>query len=196
MDAPFIAMIMAWAVQWAPMGWAQCDGRMLQISQNQALFSLIATTFGGNGQTYFNLPDLRGRVPVGMGQSPGGAVFQMGQTGGAETVTLNINEMPSHQHQAQMGEISVTPVYSKNNATRTSPQANDVPAIVGVLEGRDFSAQQAYGNNTNTIEGASLTGQASVVVDPNGGSLPHENMQPYQVINWVIALNGLYPPRN
>ncbi|MCC5943016.1 MAG: phage tail protein [Balneolaceae bacterium] len=196
MDEPFISMLMAWAANFAPKSWAYCNGQQMQISQNQALFALIGTTYGGNGSTYFNLPDLRGRAPIGAGQIQGGSQYTLGQQGGVESVTLTANEMPAHTHGAQAGSISVTPVYSTNNASRETPQAGDVPAKVGVMENRVFTPQLAYGNKANTVEGASLAGSANVNIDPAGGSMPHTNMQPYLVINWVIALQGIFPQRD
>jgi microcystin-dependent protein len=192
MDTPFLAMIMAWAANFAPRDWAYCDGRQMQVSQNQALYSLIGNIYGGNGQTYFNLPDLRGRVPVGAGQMPGGSTFEIGQSGGSETTTLSQNQMPAHTHGASAGSLTVTPVYSKNNGTSQKPEEGNVPAAVVDQRG---TAMMAYGPDENTENGASLNVDGAVTIDPAGGSMPLSVMQPYQVINWVIALQGIYPSR-
>ncbi|MCH8568725.1 MAG: tail fiber protein [Balneolales bacterium] len=194
MDVPFISMLMAWAANFVPRDWAMCDGQQVPLSQNQALYALIGTTYGGNGTTFFNLPDLRGRVPVGAGKMPGGSSYELGEQGGYETVALTNSEMPAHTHGAA-GTISVTPVYSQNPSIRDTPQAGDVPGRVGVIIERTFHPQLAFGNNTNTVEGAALSGYANISVEKAGGSMPHSNIQPYLVVNWVIALSGLYPQR-
>ena len=153
----------------APKGWALCNGQALPINQNQALFSLLGTRFGGNGVTTFNLPDLRGRVPLHMG-----AGFPAGQTGGAEAHTLLPAEIPQHDH-----SLAATSALS----TATSP-ANALPGKKGRL-GRDMFAAPA---NLTTLHPASVS-QA-------GASQPHQNMQPFTTLNFAIALVGLYPARS
>ena len=191
----YIGQIIMVGFDFAPKGWALCDGQLLPISQNQALFTLIGTQYGGNGQTTFGLPDLRGRVPVGAGHGNGLTPYEVGQTGGQEQVTLTQNEMPQHTHGSSMSSISVTPVYSKNNGARSVPNEGDVPAVVSTGSGPSASTANAYGSNTNTENGASLNANGNVSIAPTGGSMPHENRQPYQVINWIIALHGIFPQR-
>jgi microcystin-dependent protein len=166
MSEPFIGQIILVGFNFAPRGWAFCQGQLLSIAQNTALFSLLGTTYGGNGQTTFALPDLRGRVPIGFGQGPGLQNYVLGQTGGQETHTLISNEMPSHNH--GLGANS-------NDAVDSNP-VNNFPA-----------AQGAYANTAN--------GQMSPT-QLTGGSQPHNNLQPYLVLNYCIALVGIFPSRN
>ena len=168
MSDPFIGQIALFPYNFAPRGWAFCNGQLLSIAQNTALFSLLGTTFGGNGQTTFALPDLRGRAVMSSGQAPGLSPYVLGQQGGNETVTLVTAQVPAHTH---------TIMASQNDATASSP-ANTVPAGGG-----------AYGTALNTSMNA---GMVQVV----GGSQPHENRPPYLVLNYCIALEGIYPSRN
>jgi microcystin-dependent protein len=164
---PFIAQVMLFAGNFAPRGWAFCNGQILSIAQNTALFSLLGTTYGGNGQTTFALPDLRGRAPVHTGQGPGLSPIDLGQQGGVETVTLNQNQMPQHTH-AQP---------ASNGQETTNRPGNAVPARGGVYAGSGDGA----------------------VMDPTsaaGGNQPHENRPPYLALNYIIALEGIYPSRN
>jgi len=150
----------------APQGWAQCNGQFLPINQNQALFSLLGTTYGGNGQTNFALPDLRGRVPVHMGNG-----FNEGQAAGEDSHTITLSEMPAHNHFAQ----------ATSSASNTNlPDGNLLASI---------NAPQ-YGSpaQLTTLHPSSVTNV--------GGSQPHENRQPFQVLNFCIALQGAFPSRN
>ena len=165
--SPFLGQLMPVSFGFAPKGWALCDGQQMSISQNQALFSLLGTTYGGNGQTTFALPNLQGRVPISSGQGSG-SNFTIGQTGGAETHTVSLSEMPAHSH-------SVT-------GTAT---AGSLPNAAG-----NMLANSAMYISTGN---ATLAGAAFSNV---GGSQPHTNIQPYLVINWVIALQGIFPSRN
>lgn len=167
MADPFLGEIRLFAGNFAPSGWAMCDGRTLQISQNEALYNLIGTTYGGDGQTTFALPDLRGRVPIHAG---GG--FSVGQNGGSESVTIENNSMPAHTHSVNG---------SANAATATSP-AGDVPASI-----TGGGTTRAYGHAPpfHTIDPSSI--------GPNGGSLPHPNIQPYRCLTFIVALSGEWP---
>lgn len=168
MTTPFLGMIITVGFNFAPRGWAQCNGQILPIAQNTALFSLLGTTYGGNGQTTFALPDLRSRVPVHTGQGPGLSSYDLGQQGGQESVTLNVNEMPLHQHSA-----------AATGAFATKNPGGQVPAPGG-----------AYGSPPDA------TNMHANMIRPAGGSQPHENVQPYLTINFCIALEGIYPSRN
>ena len=168
MSDPFIGQIALFPYNFAPRGWAFCNGQLLSIAQNTALFSLLGTTFGGNGQTTFALPDLRGRAAMSSGQAPGLAPYVLGEQGGTETVTLSTAQVPAHTH---------TVMASQNDATASSP-TNTVPAGGG-----------AYGTALNTSMNPNM-------VQPVGGSQPHENRPPYLVLNYCIALEGIYPSRN
>ena len=167
MSEPFIGEIILFAGNFAPRGWALCNGQILAISQNTALFSILGTTYGGNGQTTFALPDLRGRVPVHPGQGPGLSPYDLGQAGGTETVTLNVAEMPQHTH----------PQPATNGEQTTNRPNGALPARGGVY--------------AQTSDGSTLTPPS-----PVGGSQPHNNIQPYLGLNYIIALEGIFPSRN
>lgn len=172
---PFIGEISIFAGNFPPRGWAFCQGQILSISQNTALFSLLGTTYGGNGTTTFALPDLRGRVMVGPGQGPGLQSYFQGQVGGQESVALNITQMPMHNHNTTVGVNSSAGNSAAPNGRylAASDQRND-----------QYTDQGANGN---------LSG---VNVGVAGGSQPHENMQPYLCVNFIIALQGNFPSRN
>ncbi len=169
---PFLGQLMLVPYNFAPRGWAFCQGQILPIAQNTALFSLLGTTYGGNGQTTFALPDLRGRVPIGEGQGPGLSAYVLGEQGGAETHTLTVNEMPAHTHLV---------------SADTSVGSSDKPG--GKLPARNAAGVPQYGNTANAQMAAAMLSNA-------GGSQPHSIMQPYLVLNWVIALQGVFPSRN
>jgi microcystin-dependent protein len=163
MATPFLGQVMMISWNYPPKGWAFCDGQLLAINQNQALFSILGTTYGGNGQTNFALPNLQGRVPIHMG--PG---FVEGQVGGAENVTLNISQI-GHGH-----PVSATATASTNTA------AGNFPAT---------AANNDYGTTADTTMNPGIVSNA-------GGSQPHSNLQPFLVINYVIALQGIFPSQN
>jgi microcystin-dependent protein len=163
---PVLGQIYMFAGNFAPRGYAFCNGQVLSIQQNAALFSLLGTTYGGDGQTTFSLPNLQGRIPVHVGNG-----FVLGQTGGETTHTLTTNEMPAHIHTAS-GASSV--------GTQRSPQSNVWAA----------STSPVFSNSApNTTMAPQALAQA-------GGSQPHDNMPPYQVVNFIIALEGIYPTRS
>jgi microcystin-dependent protein len=168
MSEPFIGQLMLVPYNFAPRGWALCNGQILPIAQNTALFSLLGTTYGGNGQTTFALPDLRGRVPISSGQGPGLSNYSLGEVGGVESVTLNVNQMPAHNH---------TIACHSGDPNDSSP-ANSLPA---------------GGGSYNTAANASM---AQGMASSAGGNQPHENRHPYLVLNWIIALEGIFPSRN
>jgi microcystin-dependent protein len=176
MADPFVAEIRIFPFNFPPTGWAFCDGQLLPLSQNTALFSLLGTTYGGNGKSNFALPDLQGRSPMHPGQGPGLSLHDLGETGGSEAVTLLTSEMPAHAHTVgraldALGN-SLTPVAS------LWAQAGSVRAAV------------------NSYNAGPPTGAMKPdVVQPAGGSLPHNNMQPYLTLNFCIALQGVFPPR-
>jgi microcystin-dependent protein len=169
---PFIGEIRLVPYNFAPQGWAFCEGQLLSIAQNTALFSLLGTNFGGNGVTTFALPDLRGRVPVGVGQGPGLPNVSLGEIAGEPYHTLTINEMPAHTHAA---------VAHAGNGSADAP-GNLLPA-------RNPAGIPAYGAGGD----AALAPEA---IGTTGGSQPHNNMQPYLGLHYIIALQGIFPSRN
>jgi microcystin-dependent protein len=174
MSNQFVAEIRIFAGNFAPLGWATCDGQLLPISQNTALFSLLGTTYGGDGKTNFALPNLQGSAPLQQGQGPGLSLRDLGEIGGEQNVTLLTTEMPNHNHLAQC----VTAGGGTN-----SPQN-------AVWAGGGRGAPPMYaptGNNVPMNQGAtSIT----------GGNLPHNNMMPYLCLMFIIALQGVFPPRS
>lgn len=174
MSEPFVGEIRIFAGNFAPRGWAFCDGQLLPISQNTALFSLVGTIYGGDGRTTLALPNLMGRAPLQQGQGPGLSSYSLGQQGGQKEVTLQISEMPSHKHQARAG--------SGNN------QASPIGNIWSTL-GSTRTPPPLYSDSSNTTMSQNALSQ-------NGGGLPHNNMSPYLGLTFIIALVGLYPSRS
>jgi len=172
MSEPFVGQIIAVGFNFAPPSWAPCDGRALQINQYQALYNLIGTTYGGDGITTFNLPDLRGRGAVGVGQGPGLSNYVLGQVSGAEAVTLVANQWGAHGH----------------HLTGAATANLSVPATNSVLGTSSANIYAPSGNVTTLLP-------ATVGPAP-GGAQPHENRQPYQTINYIIALEGIYPTQS
>jgi microcystin-dependent protein len=169
---PFLGSIFPIAFNFPPKGYALCNGQFLPINQNQALFSLLGTTYGGNGQTTFALPDLRGRTGISSGQGPGLQNYQLGQASGIETVTLNINQMPLHNH-TMFG----------TTAAASTPTAN----------GNVLGQFGAYASSPPDPAAGSMS---AATISTVGGSQPHENREPFLVINWIIALQGIFPSQN
>jgi microcystin-dependent protein len=168
---PFVAEIRIFPFNFAPKGWAFCDGQILPLSQNTALFSLLGTTYGGDGKSNFALPNMQGNAPMHPGQGPGLSLHDLGETGGSETVSLLESEIPSHSHALNA---------SASDGINTSP-ANQLLA-------------QGVGVSTWGII-APNTQMADTALAPAGGDQPHNNMQPYLTLNFCIALQGVYPPR-
>lgn len=172
-----IGEIRLFAGNFAPRNWAFCAGQLMSISQNTALFSILGTTYGGNGQTTFALPDLRGRVPVGTGQGPGLSNKDLGQLAGVETVTLSTTQMPAHNHLVNVNSGAGTSGAPNGNfiAGAVDATANALPSF-------------ATAANANTLNAGSIAN--------TGGSQPHENMPPYLGLNYIICLFGIFPSRN
>jgi microcystin-dependent protein len=169
----FVAEIRMFAGNFAPLGWAFCNGQLLPISQNTALFSLLGTSYGGNGMSTFGLPNLQGSAPIGAGQGPGLSLRILGEVGGEPTVTLLSTQLPAHAH---------TPNAVAGGGTATSPAG----AVWASQPGRTPPPAYASNSNVNMAPGA---------IGSTGGGLPHNNMPPYQVLNFIIALQGIYPSR-
>ncbi len=174
----------------APRGWATCDGQLLPISSNSALFSLLGTTFGGDGRTTFALPDMRGRVPLHQGQGPGLQVYKIGQRGGTETTQLSIANMPAHKHDvAATSTSSLKSVTAAGNAI--GPGGNSI-ARSSVSGSQNFSSTAPSAD----MNAGSVATTTTVTEQPAGGGQAFSNMQPYTVLNCVIALQGSFPSRN
>lgn len=167
----FLGSLMLVPYNFAPTGFAFCSGQLLSIAQNTALFSLLGTTYGGDGKSTFALPDLQGRVPISAGQGPGLSLYDLGQEGGTETHTLIQSEMPLHTHQVHAAGL---------NGNVSSANGN-------VLA----NGQKIYENANPTLNAQLNPGAAGIA----GGSLPHENMMPTLTLNWIIAMQGIFPAR-
>lgn len=168
-----IGTIWMFGGNFAPRNWAFCQGQLLSISSNTSLFSILGTTYGGDGRSTFGLPDFRGRVAMGAGNGPGLTPNRIGQKGGAETVGLNANQMPSHSH-------------------ATAVNVSNAPGEESTVSGQVI-ANHASAFNENPVSGQTLGGVTSAAA---GGSQAHTNLQPYTVVNYVICLNGIYPSRS
>jgi microcystin-dependent protein len=178
MDEPFIGTVILFAATFAPRGWAFCQGQLLPISQNAALFSLLGTTFGGDGQTTFALPDLRGCVPVGTGQGKGLSNRSAGDRGGQEQVTLTSPQMPSHNHQVACQSASGDQSVPNGNSPAAAAQDRESGVYV--------DTQYAAATNSTMAPGT---------IGTSGGNQPHENMPPFLAMNYIIALEGIFPSR-
>ena len=171
---PFLAEIRIFPFNFAPKGWAFCDGQILPLSQNTALFSLLGTTYGGDGKSNFALPNMQGNAPMHPGQGPGLSLHDLGETGGSDTVTLLESEIPAHSHTVGAQTTPLSAVAVATGATLSRPASGNLyftPGVPTVVTMSD-----------NTIA-------------PAGGDQPHNNMQPYLTLNFCIALQGVFPPR-
>ena len=172
MGQPFVGEIRMFGGSFAPAGWMFCGGQLLPISENETLFNLIGTTYGGDGQQTFALPDLQGRTPVHAGTGPGGTTYQLGEKAGVESVTLSVQQIPAHSH----------PLLATTNAADTPNVANAVCATGTV-------SQLYWGDPPDTAA-------SPQAISPSGGSQPHDNIQPYLTISYIISLFGVFPSQN
>lgn len=171
---PFIGEIIMFGGNFAPRGWALCDGQLLPIAQNSALFSILGTTYGGDGRTTFALPDLRGRVAIHPGHAPGLSAYRLGEKGGRESVTLTINEMPSHNHSFEL---------------KANSQAGDSPDPTSRFFANTAAFDNEYSGTHNVLMGANQTNNT-------GGNRSFDIRQPFLCVNYIIALQGLFPSRS
>ena len=169
MAQPYVGQLMLVGFNFTPAGWIPCDGRLEPIASFETLFNLIGTTYGGDGQSTFGMPDLRGRVPIHQGDN-GGAIYTLGQSGGVESVTLTINQIPQHNHA----------ILCSSNAQNSNDPAGSFLAVAG---------DHRYGATASAPMAAAMIGAA-------GGSQPHDNLQPYLALNWVISAFGVFPSQN
>lgn len=174
MADPFVAEIRIFPFNFAPKGWSWCDGQLLPISQNTALFSLLGTTYGGNGKSNFALPDLQGRAPMHPGQGPGLSLHDLGETGGSDTVTILESEMPAHTHNLV-------------GSTEDGTQGSLTPGIT--------LASSVGGTLYQTTTNSGLAPMNPGALTPAGGDQPHNNLMPYLTFYFNIALQGVFPPR-
>ena len=174
MADPFVAEIRIFPFNFPPRGWAWCDGQLLPISQNTALFSLLGTTYGGDGKSNFALPDLQGRAPMHPGQGPGLSLHDLGETGGSDTVTLLESEIPAHSHALMAEFVDAADNHAPSPAKALGPS----------------SGGMAYQSGT-----ASLVSLADTALAPAGGDQPHNNLMPYLTFYFCIAQQGVFPPR-
>ena len=172
MSNPFLGEIRMAGFNFAPRGWAFCAGQLLPISQNDALYALVGTTYGGDGVNTFGMPDLRGRLPINQGQGPGLSNYVIGQMSGTESVTLTAGQIPIHSHVI-------------NAASGGARSANPAGNLLGSGEADIYTHDNANG-----------VLMSPSTIAPSGGSQPHENMQPYLCVNFIIALEGVFPSRN
>lgn len=173
MADPFVAEIRIFPFNFAPKGWAFCDGQLMPISQNTALFALLGTTYGGDGKSTFALPNLQGSTAMHPGQGPGLSLRDLGEMGGSETVTLLESEIPAHTHGAfALGVVSTTAAPSTQTALSRSVNGSAYAASGGAIQQLGFQA-----------------------LPPAGGGLPHNNLQPYLTLNYCLALQGVFPAR-
>lgn len=196
---PFLGQIVLFAGNFAPRGWALCEGQLLPISQNSALFSILGTIYGGDGRTTFALPDLRGRAAISSGRGPGLSDRRLGSRSGQEVHTLTTLEMPSHNHlTSNNGATDQHITLSTENAVNETPQTGDVPAVAQFGPGLSATNVRSFGPVTpgKTVNGQTLSGNAGLTILNNGGSQAHNNMQPYLTTNYIIALQGVFPSRN
>jgi microcystin-dependent protein len=190
MSEPFVGEIRMFAGSFAPRSWAFCDGQLLAISQNDALFSLFGTIYGGDGITTFGLPDLRGRVPVHEGTGPGLSNRRLGAKGGAERVTLTLAQAPSHTHNLQpVAGSSATLRFESGASDEAAPAGNSIAVARGGEELFRTSAGAGEKMHANTV---SLVGGTQNA----GGSQAHTNMPPFLCVNFIVALFGIYPSRS
>ena len=174
MSDPFVGEIRMFAGNFAPRGWSLCDGQLLAIAQNNALFSLLGTIYGGDGRTTFGLPELRGRIPIHAGTGAGLSPRQLGAGGGAETASVTVTQLPVHAHTM--------------NAASTA--ADDTSPLGGTL------AASTGSNLYGSAGGAAEPMAAASIIDNAGGTVPHANVMPYLCVNFIIALFGIYPSRS
>jgi len=181
MADPFLGEIRCFGFNFAPIGWAKCNGQLLSIADNSALFAILGTTYGGDGQTTFALPNLQGQVPMHWGSGPGGFNTTIGEVQGVTAVTLTTAQIPAHTHVLTAAAIPVG-----NEFQRT-----DTPSATTYLS-ESANPDAAYNNTPSSITAAFASNALSTV----GGSQPHDNMQPYLALNFCIALEGIFPARN
>jgi microcystin-dependent protein len=199
---PILGTVIMFGFNFAPRGWMFCQGQLLPINQYTALFSLLGTTYGGNGQTTFALPDMRGRVPVGQGTGPGLSAYTTGETVGTENNTITSNQLPAHTHAATAtstsASTSTSALYGENVIGTLALPYNKM--LAGSTAGNIYTAPSALPNKSLAAESivttTTTTTTTTVAVAPTGGSQPMPNIQPSLCLNYCIAIEGIFPSRN
>ena len=194
----FYGQIIMFAGAFAPKNWAFCDGQILSIDGNEALYSILGTTYGGNGTTNFGLPDLRGRVPIGAGIAPNVSGFPLGYKGGSEYITIGVDNLPSHDHaiKATSGSSSGTANLKAYNGSGDTTDPSEAQSIAGKAGGFKIFSKN---DSTTTIESVVtgiVNGGVPSATEVTGGGQALPNMQPFQVVNYIICVSGAYPARN
>lgn len=185
MAQPFLGQITMMGCNFAPIGYAFCNGQLMAIADNNALFALIGTTYGGDGVTTFGLPNLQGRIPINQGTGPGLSTYVLGQMSGTEEVTLTTGQLPVHQH------LVVT---NNTDPTNDAPAATVMPARPKQVGGGNSAI--LYSDPTKTPVAGDMKPMLAGTIGNAGNNLPHDNMSPFLAINFVIALQGVFPSRN
>jgi microcystin-dependent protein len=197
MTEPFLAMLILFGGNFAIRGWAMCMGQIISIAQNTALFSLLGTTYGGNGQTTFALPDLRGRAAVGTGQGIGLSNYNLGQITGTENTTLLITNMPAHNHVGTLSNVTVTTPASTAAGTTNVPGPTMVPAALPTIGSGPGATQiKGYKVQDSTTTLAPGTAAGTVTIGIAGGNQPFSLLNPSLALTYLIALEGIFPSRN
>lgn len=187
MSQPYVGQIILVGFNFAPVGWLPCDGRLVSIADYEVLFNLIGTTFGGDGQDTFALPDLRGRVPMGMGTGPGLSSRTLGEQGGQEMLTLTTTQLPPHTHAIDASAVTAA-VAARSGAGNSATPVGNVPAGEAAGVTLPYSSQPADAAMAGT-----LIAGATAPTAPTGGTGPHDNMQPYLVMQYIINYDGIFP---
>ncbi|MGN6817500.1 MAG: phage tail protein [Sphingomonas sp.] len=185
MATPYLGEVKMFGGNFNPRGWAFCNGQLLPISQNDALFALVGTTYGGDGVTTFALPDLQGRIPLHQGTGAGLSTRVLGEKSGSETVTLIVTQLPSHSHQ---------PVANNVDPTNDAPASNTMPCRPKQAVGGNSA--QLYTDPTKTPVAGDLKPMLAGIIGSAGGNQPHDNMMPFLCVSFVIALEGVFPSQN
>ena len=185
MSEPFLGEIKMFGGNFAPRGWALCDGELQNISQNQALFSLLGTTYGGDGRTTFALPDLRGRVAIHPGNGPGLSSYRLGQKGGSETETLTVAQMPAHTH-----------TVTATGQARANASGGDEAIPTDHVWAEGGGGETIYSTSAADVDMNASAITITANAANTGGGQSHTNLQPYQCVNFIIALQGTFPSRN
>lgn len=180
----YMGVVKLFAGNFVPENYLMCDGTLLSVSQNSALFAILGTTYGGDGTTTFALPDLRGNVAVGAGKSKTGSTYDEGHTSGTENVSLTVANLPAHTHNGSV-------VVSSSNSSLDTPINGSSIGKPGSASGRDFTPSLGFVNETPSV----TLSNTSVVTTATGSNIPVTNMQPYVALNYIICVKGLFPPR-